>query len=320
MKHNGTQKSQSSNALLNQFLSNKIKIPWCFLFFILFTTAIEAQNSVLYLTWDTEVDCQVSSNPRDAKSYLELIEDGECLRACQSATVVYTLHGQESNWQNVVWDVAGGTIISLSSNQTVCIVQWSNGTVGSIGATINTNLGSRILPDLCIELIKKPKAQFWKAPFNFSNAGHLDLSAGINVCAGENFTFENGSIANGGTPIVDYYWEFGDGTTSTEFEPSHTYTNSGMTYDVFLTVTNACNCKSTQKLKVHVGKKSVNIVCPAVVCEGQSATYSIDDLERGHCDPFDWSVEGGIITIVPNIPQRIKRVSIIFMSTSLSKD
>ncbi len=297
MKNNTTSKIQESTKRLHQFLSNKIKIPWYFVLLLLCTSTVEAQDSVLFLTWDTEVGCvDGSNNPRDGKDYLEYIEDGVCLRVCQGATVTYTLHGYETSWQNVVWDIAGGALINLSSDKTICTVQWSNGTVGTIGATIVTSNNTRILPELCIELIKKPIARFWKAPFNYATDGQLDLSAGINVCANEVFTFENISIPNNGTPIVDYYWDFGDGTTSTEFEPSHVYTDSGSTYWVTLTVTNQCNCKSTTKIKVNVGKKSVNIICPAVVCEGQSATYTLSEIGYIACQPYNWSVEGGVIT------------------------
>lgn len=39
-------------------------------------------------------------------------------------------------------------------------------------------------------------------------------------------------------PIVSYLWDFGDGNTATETNPSHTYSSAG-TYDVTLTVTDA---------------------------------------------------------------------------------
>ncbi|MGB0930924.1 MAG: S8 family serine peptidase, partial [Chitinophagales bacterium] len=41
-----------------------------------------------------------------------------------------------------------------------------------------------------------------------------------------------------------YFWNFGDGTTSTDYAPNHVYQNSG-TYNVCLTVTNSCENKTT---------------------------------------------------------------------------
>jgi PKD repeat protein len=46
--------------------------------------------------------------------------------------------------------------------------------------------------------------------------------------------------------ITAYLWNFGDGTTSTEFSPCHTYTQAG-TYTVVLTATNDCGTDSYQQ-------------------------------------------------------------------------
>ncbi len=59
-----------------------------------------------------------------------------------------------------------------------------------------------------------------------------------------NFTFvKNGSTVNFTNTTLfnatSYLWEFGDGNTSTETNPSHTYADPGF-YDVVLTATNAC--------------------------------------------------------------------------------
>ena len=87
MKNNTTSKIQESTKRLHQFLSNKIKIPWYFVLLLLCTSTVEAQDSVLFLTWDTEVGCvDGSNNPRDGKDYLEYIEDGVCLRVCQEVS------------------------------------------------------------------------------------------------------------------------------------------------------------------------------------------------------------------------------------------
>lgn len=56
-------------------------------------------------------------------------------------------------------------------------------------------------------------------------------------------TFLNNS--NTGTDITpSYYWDFGDGTSSTEFAPQHTYTNGG-TFDIALKVTSSKGCTNT---------------------------------------------------------------------------
>ena len=51
--------------------------------------------------------------------------------------------------------------------------------------------------------------------------------------------------------IESYSWDFGDGTTSNNVSPSHTYTDPG-TYDVVLTVTDSAGNSSTDQLSVTV--------------------------------------------------------------------
>ena len=51
-------------------------------------------------------------------------------------------------------------------------------------------------------------------------------------CVNENITFTDNSSAG----ATGYSWDFGDGATSEQADPEHTYANSG-TYNAVLTVT-----------------------------------------------------------------------------------
>jgi len=51
-------------------------------------------------------------------------------------------------------------------------------------------------------------------------------------------------LYNQSTPAVSYYWDFGDGFTSTDASPYHLYENPGQ-YTVSLTITNENGCSST---------------------------------------------------------------------------
>lgn len=53
----------------------------------------------------------------------------------------------------------------------------------------------------------------------------------------------NVSFSNTSTGGLIYNWDFGDGTTSADFEPSHVYAEDG-SYDVSLTVTDEFGCSS----------------------------------------------------------------------------
>ncbi|MCD6572152.1 MAG: PKD domain-containing protein [Thermoplasmata archaeon] len=62
--------------------------------------------------------------------------------------------------------------------------------------------------------------------------------------------FKDASVDSDGS-IVSYYWDFGDGTNSTERNPKHRYYVSGK-YEVTLTVTDDDNATDTESLNVYV--------------------------------------------------------------------
>ncbi|MGZ5316080.1 MAG: PQQ-dependent sugar dehydrogenase, partial [Solirubrobacterales bacterium] len=101
-----------------------------------------------------------------------------------------------------------------------------------------------------------------------------------------------GSVNPGGGPL-SYLWEFGDGTTSTAANPSHTYTAAAVTtFTARLTVTNQSGLSSTDVVPVTVGSAppTPTIIAPVggtTVLPGQSVAYrgSATDPEDGSLQP-----------------------------------
>ncbi|MFM7723673.1 MAG: PKD domain-containing protein, partial [Bacteroidota bacterium] len=60
----------------------------------------------------------------------------------------------------------------------------------------------------------------------------------LSACVGTAINFTSTSVTNGGPAITQYSWNFGDGVTVTNQNPSHIYTTPG-TFTVTLVVTNA---------------------------------------------------------------------------------
>ncbi len=90
-----------------------------------------------------------------------------------------------------------------------------------------------------------------ESPYLNSTAGIFDGRPDFSIntvsgCSG-NYTFTNSSVATGG--IASYLWDFGDGATSTQANPSHTYVTGG-TYYVNLKVTSNNGCVATIRKKV----------------------------------------------------------------------
>ncbi len=71
-----------------------------------------------------------------------------------------------------------------------------------------------------------------------------------NLCEGEVANFSSASTTVPGQPITSYLWDFGDGQTSTQQNPTHQYTGSG-TFTISLTV-NTAYCSNTTTTTVSV--------------------------------------------------------------------
>lgn len=189
---------------------------------------------------------------------------------------------------NYTWEVEGGTPTSTTGNQIE--VEWGSISPGNITIYIESEDG------LCKDTLKayiylqdSPTAQF-------------DISTDTTVCMGQNISFANTS-----TGANDYYWDFGDGTSSTSINPNHTYTSPGV-YTVTLVVSNKntgekpdsndkvgdCGCKDTFEMIITVLPEQalqIESDCKEMLCFGDIATYFTPD----DCDSYNWAVTGGTI-------------------------
>lgn len=88
-----------------------------------------------------------------------------------------------------------------------------------------------------------------------------------------------------------YFWNFGDGTTSLDFEPVKTYTESGV-YTVTLQVTNSCGTDThTFEVTVNLGVTAAFNFDMAGECAPLTVQYS--DQSIGEVDTYLWSFPGG---------------------------
>ncbi|OFX17222.1 MAG: hypothetical protein A2033_00950, partial [Bacteroidetes bacterium GWA2_31_9] len=95
------------------------------------------------------------------------------------------------------------------------------------------------------------------------------------ICENSNYTFVNQSFG------VNYFWNFGDGSTSTIQDPTHSYLNSG-TYDVTLIAsdTSTCNIADTITKQITVISNSVDTLANAIVCPGETQQIGISPLSN----------------------------------------
>ncbi|MGN6418838.1 MAG: PKD domain-containing protein, partial [Pseudobacter sp.] len=78
-----------------------------------------------------------------------------------------------------------------------------------------------------------------------SPTANFIASASI-ACAPSEVRFTDRSVPNGNV-ITEWYWDFGDGTTSTDQNPRKTYTTPGF-YTVSLRITSASGCQSSRSV------------------------------------------------------------------------
>ena len=80
---------------------------------------------------------------------------------------------------------------------------------------------------------------------------------------------------NGSQWASGYYWDFGDGTTSTDPNPYHVYAQDGL-YVVTLTVETSNGCTSVNEILIEVGNDKVE-------AEGLSLTREkVEEDDRIH--------------------------------------
>ncbi|HOV74488.1 MAG TPA: PKD domain-containing protein [Candidatus Hydrogenedentes bacterium] len=116
------------------------------------------------------------------------------------------------------WDFGDGSPAGTSANPSHV---YTDGGKYTVSLTVTTSAGSHTLIKTdYINVSSGPTANFSASPL----AGLAPLAV----------AFQNLSVA-GGSPIVGYLWDFGDGTTSTQPNPSHTFA-AGL-FTVSLTVT-----------------------------------------------------------------------------------
>ncbi len=98
------------------------------------------------------------------------------------------------------------------------------------------------------------------------------------TCEGETTYFQDASIPNADS-IVSYDWSFGDGNSSTQQNPSHTY-QSDSTYQVNLTVLNNNGCRHDTTINVTVHPlPTVGFDHADTSCVGDSVSFELDTID-----------------------------------------
>ncbi|MFZ5552160.1 MAG: PKD domain-containing protein [Bacteroidota bacterium] len=108
------------------------------------------------------------------------------------------------------------------------------------------------------------------------------------------------SFGNQTTGATQYLWYFGDGTTSTQATPSHTYSLPG-TYTVSLVATSAAGCRDSvaQAGVINVFNPAAGYVTPPVTASCVPYTVAFNDNSPG-ATGYLWDFGDGTTSTLPN--------------------
>lgn len=177
--------------------------------------------------------------------------------------------GRIINWQ---WDFGDGSLSSLQNPRHVYT------TAGNYSVTLKVTNSFG-----CTKTLSKIR--------------HIQVTAGIK--AGFNYTAPNACSAPSTVQFSNatsgqgnrYFWDFGDGTTSSEQNPSHVYKSNG-TYTVSLIAVSPQGCRDTLKKTglITIGKYS-DFTVPAIVCANQE--FTIRNTSSPTASKASWSFGDG---------------------------
>jgi len=142
----------------------------------------------------------------------------------------------------------------------------------TVSLTVKNTAGSNtITKSNCITVLEKPVAAFSASP----NSGNVPLKV----------TFTDKSTNN----PASWKWAFGDGKSSTDKNPTHTYIKEGK-YNVSLTVTNVVGSNTTTKTNyVTVKKLKAPKAAFSASPTSGSAPLKVTFTDKSTNDPASWS-------------------------------
>lgn len=159
--------------------------------------------------------------------------------------------GKVDTWE---WDFGDGSVSSAQNP----VHQYSSAGGFNISLKVTNSFG-------CTKTITKTQYvkinESIKASFNTSSQGGCAAPATVQ--------FNNTSAA------TNYVWDFGDGATSTNTNPSHTYSTNG-SYTVTLITVSVQGCRDTLKRQnlLNIGTNHSDFLVPVSVCAGEPIFFT----------------------------------------------
>ncbi len=194
--------------------------------------------------------------------------------------VGFTNTGSTGSNISYQWDFGNGATPQTSTMQNPSGINYTFGGAKNVKQVVINQYGCR---DSVINIL------------NVEPLPNLTFSANPPVCVGDTMNFTNNTWVGGTGVIAQWNWDFGDGNTSTLFEPVNVYAASG-TYTVELKATSDFNCADSATITVEVSPPSVGgiVVTDDTVCAyNNNGTLTLTG-QTGNPVFWEFSNDGGI--------------------------
>ncbi|HKK87590.1 MAG TPA: PKD domain-containing protein, partial [Saprospiraceae bacterium] len=186
---------------------------------------------------------------------------------CEGSSVQYTSTASD-NTESWSWEFEGG--IPSTSTEENPVVQYNTPGIYNVTQYVTNANGADTLAEMdYIEILALPTSEF----------SSQRIGDGI-------YSFSNNSNNSNGQR-----WDFGDGSVSSDVNPTHSYGSDG-SYTVALTTFNECDTvTSTEDIQVILlPQGAVN----ADISEGcVQLNVQFQDISSGQVDSYQWTFEGG---------------------------
>ncbi|NUT91711.1 MAG: carbohydrate-binding protein [Saccharothrix sp.] len=147
-----------------------------------------------------------------------------------------------------------------------------------------------------------PGAGLWRIDYNAGERSPIAQATATPSSGGTPLTvaFSSAGSRDPEGGVLTYRWTFGDGTSSTAANPSHTYTTSG-TFNVQLTVTDPTGKTGTANLTVTSGNTSPTVRFTGPVDGGMFGWGDTIPYALSVTDAEDGTIDCTRVTMQPNI-------------------
>jgi len=223
----------------------------------------QSQNSINnhIATRNCLADCTGSSGPPSASFDFEVLAD------CTPGFVQFTNTSTGSGTLNYQWNFPGG-IPSISTEENPLVTY---NVAGSFNATLtvtNTSGSDTETQNGIVNINASPQPEF---------SYEID---GTQV-----------SFFNISQNAFNYFWDFGDGTSSATSDPIHDYLDDGI-YTVQLTATNICGDETIEEVIVIANPPTADFSATAQEgCAPLEVTFNSN--ASTNTDSYSWAFEGG---------------------------